>query len=238
MPEDIPFIELSPKEVVEQAIANNCSSIAYTYTEPAIFYEYVLDTAKLAKKKGIKNIIVSNGFINQKPLKELCKYIDAANIDLKSFSDDFYKKITGAWLKPVLESLKTIKKQGVWLEITNLIIPHLNDSPTLIKKMCAWFKAQLGPDIPLHFLGFHPDYLMKDYSPTGENILLKAAEIAGKAGLKYVYIGNIQTKEDEKTRCPKCKKILIDREWFAVRKNNLKDSRCPYCGGKIPGVWK
>ena len=236
MPEDTPFIELNPENVVKEAIANCCKSIAYTYTEPTIFFEYVLDTAKLAKKKGIKNVIVSNGFVNQEPLKELCKYIDAANIDLKSFSNDFYKKVTGAWLEPVLESLKTLKKEGVWVEVTNLIIPGLNDDMKMIRKMCVWIKEELGEEVPLHFSRFFPDYLLKDYPPTEEKVLVKAKGVAEKAGLKYVYIGNIRTEKDEKTKCPKCGKVVIDREEFMIKENNLKNGKCS-CGEKIAGEW-
>ncbi|MBW2996510.1 AmmeMemoRadiSam system radical SAM enzyme [Candidatus Woesearchaeota archaeon] len=191
MPEDIPFLKLSPEKIVEEAIANGCESIAYTYTEPAIFFEYVMDIAKLAKEKGLKNIAVSNGFINEKPLLEMCKVIDAFNIDLKSFSEEFYRKYTGAWLKPVLASLKTIKKEGVWLEVTNLIIPGLNDGVDEIKRICLWIKGQLGDDVPVHFSRFFPNYLMQDIEPTPKETLFKAEEIAKKVGLKHVYLGNI-----------------------------------------------
>ena len=237
MPKDVPLIDLSPEKIVEEAIANGCSSIAYTYTEPSIFFEYMLDTAKLAKKKGLKNVFVSNGFINPEPLKELCKYIDAANIDLKSFSDDFYRKITGAWLDPVLESLKILKQEGVWVEITNLIIPTLNDDMEMIKKMCLWIKGQLGDDTPIHFSRFFPNYLLKDYSPTGENTLLKAGEIAKKVGLKYVYVGNIELEKWDNTYCPECGGLLVKRRWFEVAENNIKKGRCK-CKEKIEGVWE
>jgi pyruvate formate lyase activating enzyme len=238
MPEDVPFIDLKPEKVVEEAIANGCKSIAYTYTEPTIFYEYMLDTAKLAKKKGIKNVYVSNGFINEEPLKELCRYIDAANIDLKGFSDDFYRQITGAWLQPVLDTLKTLKKEGVWIEITNLIIPTLNDDAAMIRKMCLWIKGQLGDDIPLHFSRFFPDYKLMDLPPTSPETLIKAKEIAEKAGLKYIYIGNLKTEKDEQTKCPKCGKVLVNREWFRATENNIKNGSCYSCGEKIEGVWK
>lgn len=237
LPEEIPFIDLPPEKLVKEAIANGCKSIAYTYTEPVIFYEYVLDTAKLARKKGLKNVVVTNGFINQEPLKELCKYIDGVNVDLKGFTDEYYRKITGAWLQPVLESLKTIKKMGVWLEVTNLVVPGLNDDMAVIKKMCEWIKKNLGVDTPLHFSRFFPDYLMRDYPPTGENTLLKAGEIAKKVGLHYVYIGNIMIENAQNTYCPKCGELLIERRWFETVQNNIKDSKCK-CGEKIAGVWK
>ena len=237
MPDEVPLINLPPKKAVEEAIKSNCKSIAYTYTEPAVFYEYVYDTAKLARKQGLKNICITNGFINQEPLKELCKYIDAANVDLKGFTDEFYKKVTGAWLQPVLDSLKTMKKMDVWLEITNLIIPGLNDSLKTIEKMCEWIKKELGPDTPLHFSRFFPDYLMKDYPPTAENTLLKAAATAKKAGLNYVYIGNIMIPEWANTYCPRCKELAIERKVFEVSKNRLKNGKC-FCGEKIEGIWK
>ncbi|MBD3354674.1 AmmeMemoRadiSam system radical SAM enzyme [Candidatus Woesearchaeota archaeon] len=191
MPEDLPLIELSTNKAVETAKAEGCKSISYTYTEPSIFYEYVLDTAKLAKKKGLKNVMVSNGFINHEPLKKWCKYMDAASIDLKSFSDDFYRKYTGAWIKPVLETLKILKKEKVWIEITNLIIPGLNDDMEEIKEMCRWIKKELGEEVPLHFSRFFPDYIMKDIGPTRKETLFKAKEVAEKAGLKNIHLGNI-----------------------------------------------
>jgi pyruvate formate lyase activating enzyme len=236
MPDEVPFIDLPPEKVVEEAINNNCKSIAYTYTEPVTFYEYVYDTAKLARKKGLKNVCVTNAFINQKPLRQLYKYIDAVNIDLKGFTDKYYREITGAWLQPVLDSIKTVHEMGVWLELTNLIIPGLNDDPKIIKKMCEWIK-KISPDIPLHFSRFFPDYLMRDYPQTGENTLLKAGKIAKKAGLNYVYIGNIMLPEWGNTYCPKCKELVIERQWFEVTKNKLKNGKCP-CGEKIAGVWK
>lgn len=237
MPKNVPFIDLPPEKIVQEALANNCSSIAYTYTEPTVFYEYVLDTAKLARKKGLKNICVTNGFINQEPLKELYKYIDAANIDLKGFTDKFYREITGAWLQPVLDAIKTAYKMGVWIELTNLVVPTLNDDLKIIKKMCEWIKDELSPDVPLHFSRFFPDYKMKDLHPTPEETLIKAGETAKKAGLNYVYIGNIMLPEWGNTYCPKCRKLIIERRWFEVVQNKIKNNKCK-CREKIAGVWK
>ncbi|MCK5628988.1 MAG: AmmeMemoRadiSam system radical SAM enzyme [Nanoarchaeota archaeon] len=236
-PEDITSMTLTPKQLVEEAEFHGCRAIAYTYNEPIIFYEYVLDCAKLAKKKGIKNIIVCNGFINQEPLKEWCKYIDAANIDLKAFTDKFYKQITGAWIKPVLESIKTLKKQGVWLEITNLIIPTLNDKPAEIKKMCKWIKENIGTTTPLHFTAFYPCYKILDIPPTPKDTLLKAKSIADKEGLKYVYVGNVPAEKESNTYCPKCGKLLIRRGWFNITQNNLRKGKCN-CGYKADGIWE
>jgi len=236
MPEDVHLLDISPEKIVEETLANNCKSIAYTYTEPTIFYEYVLDAAKLAKKKGLRNVCVTNGFINQEPLKELYKYIDAANIDLKSFSDKFYREQTGAWIQPVLDTIKTLHKMNVWIEITNLIIPKLNDDMKTIKKMCEWIK-EISPDIPIHFSRFFPNYKLKNYPETEESTLIKAGETAKKAGLNYVYIGNIMLPEWGNTYCPKSKKIAIERKWFEVVQNNIKKSKCN-CGEKVAGIWE
>lgn len=236
-PEEVTSMTITPKQVIEEAEYQGCHAIAYTYNEPIIFYEYVLDCAKLAKKKGIKNIIVCNGFINPEPLEEWCKYIDAANIDLKAFTDKFYKEVTGAWIKPVLESLKTIKKQGVWLEITNLIIPTLNDKPAEIKKMCKWIKENIGTTTPLHFTAFYPCYKLIDIKPTPKATLIKAKSIADKEGLKYVYIGNVPAEKESNTYCPKCGNLLLERGWFNITQNNIKKGKCS-CGHEAEGIWK
>lgn len=183
--------EMSPEQVVENAIVNDCKSISYTYVEPTIFYEFIIDTAKLAREKGLKNVVVTNGFINPEPLKELYKYIDAANIDLKAFSDGFYVKYCEAKLEPVLESIKNIHKMGVFIELTNLIIPGLNDSMDKIKNMCDWIVKELGVDVPLHFSRFFPHHELKHIAPTPIESLKKAEEIAKGAGLKNVYLGNV-----------------------------------------------
>ena len=238
-PEEVLSLDLPPKAVVESAISNSCKSIAYTYTDPIVLYEYTLDTAKLAKKRGLKNVIVSNGFINKEPLLEWCKYLDAANIDLKSISDDFYRKITGAWLKPVLETIKTLHEKRVWLELTNLIIPGYNDSLEEIKKLIAWVKDNVGLDVPLHFTAFYPCYKMLDVQPTPLDILVKARKLAMQAGLHYVYTGNLPDEEGLTTFCPKCKKALIKRQgFFGISENNIVKGRCKFCKEKIVGVWE
>ena len=236
-PESFMVYETPPEKVVEEALANGCKSIAYTYNEPIIFYEYVWDTAKLARKAGLKNVLVSNGFINEEPLKKLSKYIDAANIDLKAFDDGFYRKITTAWLEPVLESLKLLVKNNVWLEITNLIIPGLNDDPKKIEEMCIWIKNSLGKDVPLHFSRFFPQYNLQNTAPTPAETLIKARDIAKKAGLNYVYAGNIAIEGGSNTYCPKCNKLLVERGGFEVYKNNIKNGKCS-CAHKIAGVWE
>ncbi|MDP2909015.1 MAG: AmmeMemoRadiSam system radical SAM enzyme [Nanoarchaeota archaeon] len=237
-PEDMPGISMQPKEVVENAIREKCPSIAYTYTEPTIFFEYVYDTAILAKKKKLKNIMVTNGFINPEPAKQLYKHIDAAHVDLKGFTEEFYRNICMARLQPVLETLKLLDKMNVWIEIINLIIPGLNDDMKNIKEMCEWIKDNLGTDYPLHFSRFYPCYKMMDRPATPYETLKNAHDVAKKAGLKYVYVGNVPEEEYNHTYCPKCKEILIKRtSFFAAEKNQLKSGKCPKCKTKIEGVW-
>ncbi len=231
--------ELPPEKVVEDAIENNCSSIAFTYNEPTIFYEYALDTAKLTRKKGLKCIIISNGFINKDPLEKLCKYIDAANIDLKAFDDKFYRKIATAWLEPILENLKILKKNKVWLEITYLIIPKLNDDFKNIENMCEWIKNNLGTNVPLHFNAFYPCYNLKDVQPTPVETLIKAREIAIQTGLNFVYIGNINEDNFLNTYCPKCKSSLIERSTgYGTEIKSLSMGKCEECGEKVEGIWR
>lgn len=236
-PEDVPFSEFTPEQVVEMAKKNNCKAIAYTYTEPAMLYEFILDTSKLARKVGIKNIFISNGYINKEPAKKLFRYIDAANIDIKAFTEEFYKKYCGGKLKPILETLKLINSIGVHIELTNLILTGLNDDTVEIENMCRWIKDNLGEDIALHFSRSHPSYKMNDIQATSESILVKAYEIAKKAGLKYVYIGNIPDDRYNNTYCPKCGKIVLKREGFNLVENNIEENECRFCGEKIKGIF-
>lgn len=233
---EYPDYELMPNRVVDGAVKGRCDSISYTYNEPTIFYEFMQDTAEIAKKHGIKNVIVSNGFIEKVPLRKLCRLIDGANIDLKAFDDKFYREVTSAWLEPVLESLKILYKKKVWVEITTLIIPGLNDDLKKIKEMCEWIKKNLSVDVPLHFSAFYPTYKLTDIEPTSSKILFKARDIAKKAGFNYVYIGNINSGEANNTYCPKCNGLLIERNGFYVIQNNIKKGKCS-CGEKIAGVW-
>lgn len=236
-PQSIIGEDLTPEEIVSLALDKGCKSIAYTYTEPTIYYEYALETAKLARKKGIKNLIVSNGFINEEPLKELCKYLDGANIDIKGFTEEFYKKVCCAKLEPVLNSVKILKEKRVWLELTNLIIPTLNDNLKTIGEMCKWIKDNLGPDVPLHFSRFFPYYKLKDINPTSAETLVKARDTAKKIGINYVYIGNIFIDGADNTYCPKCGELIIERAGFNILQNNIKASKCN-CGEKIAGVFE
>lgn len=236
-PEEVDSYHLPPEQVVEKALEYNCKSIAYTYTDPVVYYEYTLETAKIAHQKGLKNVIVSAGYINIEPLKELLKYIDAANIDLKSFDDKIYKEISGVHLQPVLNTLKEIKKAGVWLEITNLIIPGLNDSSGKVKQLCSWLKNEGFEDFPLHFSKFYPTYKLLDYPPTSTQTVENAIKIAQDTGLNYVYAGNIPGHNNENTFCPNCGKKIIKRTGYQLMNNKIKENSCPKCGQKIAGVW-
>ncbi len=235
--EDIPNQQFSPEEIVKEAKKDKVKIISYTYTEPTIFYEYMLDIAKLAKKAGIKNMIVSNGFINPEPLRELCKYLDAANIDLKSIDEEFYKKVCEGRVKPVLDSLKILKKEKIWIELTNLLIPTLNDKEKDTKKLVKWVKNNLSVNVPIHFTAFYPCYKLLDLPRTSVETLKMARKLAMKEGMKHVYTGNIQDDEGDSTFCPKCKKILIKRRLFSITENNLNRGKCPSCNHKIPGFW-
>lgn len=236
-PVDYNVKEVLPKKTVELAIENKCKIIAYTYNEPTVFYEYGYECSKIAKEKGLKNVIVSNGSINPEPLQEWCTYLDGANIDVKGFNEDFYKKVCAAKLEPILECLKILKKNKIWVEITTLVIPTLNDNLEEIEEMCKWIKNNLGRETPLHFSRFHPDYKLRNIDVTPIETLEKAKQIAIKY-LDHVYVGNIITREHENTYCPKCKELLIQRFGYQIIKNKIKNGKCGNCGHKIPGVWE
>jgi pyruvate formate lyase activating enzyme len=229
---------ITPAQLVALAKRVNCDSIAYTYTEASIYYEYMYDTAKLARAQGIKNLWITCGYLNPEPLRELCKYIDAANVDLKSFSEEFYRDYCKATLAPVLRTLKILKKEGVWFEITNLVIPNANDDPEMVRNMCKWILKELGPDYPLHFSRFYPQYRLTDRPPTPLATLKLCAEIAREEGINFVYIGNVHEAPDlENTYCPECGKLLIRRHGFKVTQNNVIDGKCRFCNTPIPGVF-
>jgi len=236
-PQDIRNVHFPPERVVAAAVRQGCLSIAYTYTEPVIFYEYVLDTSIRAHEKGIRNVTVTASYINRKPLEKLCTVIDASNTDLKAFSDTFYRDVCDGRLRPVLDSLVTMKEQGVWLEVTNLVIPTFNDDPDMIRKMCRWILANLGADTPIHFSRFQPMFKIRNLPPTPVESLMTAREIALETGLHYVYVGNVLGTEAENTYCPRDGTLLIKRMGFSILENNLKDGACPKCAEKIPGVW-
>lgn len=236
-PEISGHFDMSPQEVVEQALSRKLSSLAFTYTEPTVFYEFVLDTAKEAKSKGLKTVLISNGYINEQPLLELIPWIDAANIDLKCFDEKLYPHLTGGQLQPVLETLKILKAQGVWLEITNLLIPGLTDKPDSILAMCQWLVENGFEDTPLHFSRFFPNYKLMELPPTMTRNLVQAKDIAERTGIKHVYVGNIPALYAENTHCPTCKNLLVERIGYEIRKNELSEGMCGFCGTPISGQW-
>ncbi len=240
-PDHLTLRELDPESVVRYALRYKCNSISYTYNEPLIWFEFVLDTAKEAKKEGIMNILVTNGFINEDPLKELLPYIDAANVDLKSINDEFYRKICKAdkAVEHVQRTIVMMKESKVHVEITNLIIPTENDKEDEIRKLSVWVLENVGETTPLHFTRFHPDYKLTFLPPTPIYTLERAREIAISEGLKYVYIGNVPGHSFENTYCPRCHSLLIGRYGFSIINWNLtEDNRCKNCGESIPIVGK
>lgn len=236
-PKETDNYDLMPEKVVEQCLKTKCESISYTYSEPTTFYEYAYDTATLAREKGIKNVWKSNGYINEIPLRKMCKVMDAANIDLKIFDDNVYRKISSAKLDPVLRTLKILKEENVWLETTNLVIPNWTDNLDTIKRMCEWFMKNGLEDYPLHFSRFTPLYKLSQLPLTPVSTLIKARQVALETGIKYVYIGNVQTNQAENTYCHKCKKMIIERKGYAILSNFIVNKKCKFCGENIPGVW-
>ena len=226
--------EIPPEEIVKQAINSGCRSVSYTYTEPTIFFEYALECARFAKEKGLYNNFVTNGYMTAQALGMLKGYLDAANVDLKSFSEDFYQNNCAAHLEPVLENIRLMKKLGIWVEITTLVIPKLNDSVDELTQI-ANFIASVGKEIPWHISRFHPNYKMLDATATPVSILKKAYDIGKKVGLRYIYIGNVLGKGEE-TRCHNCQESLIKRMGFEVLENRIKEGICPFCKTKIDGV--
>ena len=226
-----------PEEIVAMAKKTGSRTIAFTYTEPVIFYEYMIDIAKLAEKEGVDCVMHSAGYINEKPLRELAKYIKAANIDLKSFSEKFYASYCLGDLESVLNTLKILREEGVWIEITTLLIPGANDSEEEILKLCRWIRDNLGEYTPVHFSRFFPMYKLTNLSPTPISSLTRARDIAQKIGLKFIYIGNIPKHIGEDTHCPFCNELLIKRVGYTIIENKMKNGKCPVCGNKIPGIW-
>jgi len=235
-PEDVSNIKMTPEQLVEKALASGAKSIAYTYTEPTVFYEYMLETAKLAKQKGLKNVVISAGYINPEPLKELCQHVDAIKIDLKAFNNRFYQKFVGGTLEPVLNTLKIIKEQGVWLEIVYLVIPGENDDKEEIQEMSKWIIDNLGAETPLHFIRFHPMYKLKNLPPTPEKTIKDLRDVALAQGLKYVYTGNLGDEKTESTYCPQTGELAIRRKGYFIINMNIEKGVCSN-GEQIPGIW-
>ena len=236
-PEQVKSIDLPPDRVIWAAKQNNCKTVAHTYTEPVVFFEYMLDCAVVGKEKGVPNVMISNGYIREKPMRELCKYLGAVKIDLKAFTDKFYKEMCGGTLKPVLDTLTVLKDEGIWFEIVVLLIPTLNDSKEEIGQMTKWIVKELGPDVPVHFSRYYPTFMLKSIPPTPPETVLQARNIAMANGVKFAYVGNMLS-EAESTYCPKCGKVLIERLRYVCRPSGLKGNTCKYCGETIPGVFK
>jgi pyruvate formate lyase activating enzyme len=236
-PEQVPSHYMPPKSVAEMARQYDCPTIAYTYSEPVVFAEYIMDTADAGHAAGVRSIVVSNGFIQQDALKEAYGRMDAVKIDLKSFSESYYSKVVTGQLKPVLETLVTLRKMGKWTEIVYLVLPTLNDSDAEFRGLAQWIKANLGADVPLHFTQFHPEYLLKNLPITPVETLERAKAIADAEGLHFVYIGNVPGHPAQNTYCPKCRKMLVERVGFTASEMLIKNSKCPFCQQPIPGVW-
>lgn len=236
-PEELKTFELTSKDAVEGAKKKDCKVIAYTYTEPASFYEYIMEIAALAKEYKIKNVAATAAYINPKPMKDLCKVIDGFAVALKGFDEKYYEKVLGSKLKPVLKALEVVKESGKWLEITTLIVPTYNDDLTKIKEMCVWIKQNLGTKVPYHFARFVPEYKLKDLPRTPLQTLEKCRDIALETGLEYVYLSNVAPHEGNDTFCPKCKGKVVKRLGFKILENSLDNGACKKCGTKLPGVW-
>ena len=237
-PEQVRDTYMPPKDLATLAQENKCPSIAYTYSEPVVFYEYVRDAADAAHAVGIKSVVITGGFIQQEPLKKLCASVDAIKVDLKSYSEKFYKEVVNGELKPVLDSLVTIRRLGMWCEIVYLVVPTLNDTDTEFRGLSQWVKTNLGPDVPVHFTRFYPQYLLKNLPPTPIETLDRAKAIGDAEGLHYVYVGNVPGHPAESTYCPKCRRVVIARTGLTIDAMHLRKGRCEYCQTPIPGVWQ
>jgi pyruvate formate lyase activating enzyme len=237
-PEETTNQPLSSADVVLNARKFGCASISYTYTEPTVFYEYMHDSAAIAVKSGIKTIMVTGGKINTDPLKKVAPFITAAHVDFKGFDDKFLKETCAQDLKTILNTLTVMKECGIWIEIINLIVPTLNDSPVMIRGLVKWVKENLGPDTPLHFSKFWPQYKLRQLYPTPKETLMMARDIAAAEGMRYVYIGNEpELAGAEDTFCPSCKKAVIRRGGYTILENRVSGGACGFCGGKIAGIW-
>ncbi|MGA9119115.1 MAG: AmmeMemoRadiSam system radical SAM enzyme [Bacteroidota bacterium] len=237
-PRETKNFDLMPGKVVEGAIENGCASIAYTYSEPTTFYEYAFDTATIAHTRNLRNVWKSCGYINEIPLRKLCRVIDAANIDLKSFDEKVYRELNEANLAPILNTLKVLKEENVWLEITNLVIPTWTDSMEMIRRMCDWLCVNGLQDSPLHFSRFVPLYKLTQLPVTPVSTLEAARKVAVDSGMHYVYIGNVPGHEAENTYCHNCHKLLVERKGYVVMKMEVSSGKCPWCGTAVPGKWK
>jgi len=237
-PEQLPRMQLPPEKLIALSRQTGCRSIAFTYSEPIIAYEYILDTAAQKERPDVSVIIISNGFINPEPFQELLPHLQSVKIDLKGFTETFYQTYCDGRLRPVLDTLVALRKSNVWFEIVTLLISGLNDSEKEITEMTRWLKEHVGCDVPVHFTRFHPTFQMKDHPPTQIRSIERACEIARVAGLKFVYTGNVPGHPGETTLCPQCKTSLIQRYGHFVKSNRIINGKCPDCGTTIPGRWE
>ncbi|HDT14538.1 MAG TPA: AmmeMemoRadiSam system radical SAM enzyme [Candidatus Aminicenantes bacterium] len=236
-PEQVEAFDLPPETAAARASETGCPSIAYTYTEPTVFFEYMYDTAVRARRKGIRNVVVTAGYINPEPLADLLGTVDAVKIDLKGFTEAFYGEYVRGSLKPVLETIRAVAKTGVWLEIVYLVIPTLNDRLDVVRDMCRWIRDEAGTSVPLHFTRFHPMFLIKNLPPTPVSTLEAARSVALEEGLRFVYVGNVPGHEGENTYCPDCGHEVIVRNGFRIETGGLEKGKCAKCGTPIPGLW-
>jgi pyruvate formate lyase activating enzyme len=236
-PEQVPAQYAPPKAVAELAKQNRCPTIAYTYSEPVIFSEYVMDAADAGHEAGVRSVVVSNGFIQNEALKTAYGKMDAVKIDLKAFTESYYRDVVVAELKPVLETLVALRKMGKWTEIVYLVVPTLNDSDAEFQGLARWMKTNLGADVPVHFTQFHPEYLLKNLPITPVPTLERAKAIADAEGLHYVYIGNVPGHPAQNTYCPKCRRMVVERMGFTASQMLIRKGACPFCSQAIPGIW-
>ncbi len=236
-PEDYDTPAISPATIVETASSRSVPVIAFTYNEPTVFTEYLTDIARLARKRQKRCVLISCGFMNAEPLSEMCSTLDAIKIDLKGFDETFYRNVCSAELRPVLRSIQQIAKSKVHLEIVNLVVPTLNDSDRMLKALVDWVAGELGPDVPIHFTAFHPDYQLLNLPPTPVSTLEKARDMALAKGIHYPYVGNIPGHPGDNTYCPFCSKVVIRRKGYFILEMALKDGHCKFCGKPISGVW-
>ncbi|NIP44611.1 MAG: AmmeMemoRadiSam system radical SAM enzyme [candidate division Zixibacteria bacterium] len=236
-PEQVTNVELQPDEIVRICRERSVPTVAYTYSEPVVFYEYMHDTCIEGQKRGIKNVMITGGYIEKEPLKKIIPLMDAIKVDLKSYSEQYYKDVVNGELQPVLDALKIMHDEGIWLELVYLVVPTMNDGTKELTDLCQWIKTNLSDSVPIHFTRFHPTYLMTNLPPTPVKTLEKAFDIARQSGLKFPYIGNVPGHSGEHTYCPGCGEVIIERRGFRIGKTKLKEGKCGNCGTVVPGVW-
>jgi pyruvate formate lyase activating enzyme len=236
-PEDYDARYMAPEVIAASAVERRAPVIAFTYNEPTVFTEYMLDIAAAARTQGLRCALVSCGFMNEQPLSDMCGALDAIKVDLKGFSPDFYRKVCSADLQPVLRSIRQISLSGTHLELVNLVVPTLNDSEIMLGDLCDWVMSELGPDVPVHFTRFHPEYQLLNLSPTPVEALERARSIAMSKGIHYAYVGNVPGHPGNHTYCPACHKIVIERSGFLIGEVHISHGNCEFCGTKIAGVW-